>query len=545
MKPGDAQAEPRGVSTDLVERREPEVAVERGVLDPLRRHRPRRLLEANDELLVPRLLQEEDAPQLLADVRPADLDAVELVEAAGIGLDVGPVHVEGRECERQVLEPHLLVQAAQLRLEDVDRHLELCERRDVLEAARVARELLVERCERLLRLGVHAQREHVVQELVAGRALDRPRTKLFPRLEDLLHPHVLDAGITQARQILRRIREPIGMIDANAVDDAVTDELDHLGVRRPEHVPLLLLDAAELADVEEAAMESGAEVDVEEHLAQLRVAPERVLVNGRHVVRDDVEDDPEAGSRELPKPPLAAERLGDVPGVDDVVAVLRALPRLEDGREIQVRDAEVPQIGDELSRRGEPELGRQLKAVGGPHTRRNSAIERDSTTTSPPGTGRSHAQFPVARTSSQCVPKRRAGSRNVISSKKPLKSIRNESSRTSSPCVVSAPSSSPFRKIPIARDSVLSQLRRVIRRPSGRIHQTSGRCSPPPSKNFVRRKTGCVRRSSISRRVKASSSSSPATQSIQESSLSWHHALLFPRCVRPDLVAAEQHRDAL
>ena len=38
----------------------------------------------------------------------------------------------------------------------------------------------------------------------------------------------------------------------------------------------------------------------------------------------------------------------------------------------------------------------------------------------------------------------------------------------------------------------VSQSRRVMRRPSGRIHQTSGSCSPLPSKNFVRRKTGCA-----------------------------------------------------
>ena len=70
-----------GSAADLVERGEPEVAVERRVLDALRHHGPGRLLEADDEVLVPRLLQEEDAPQLLADVRPADLDAVELVDA--------------------------------------------------------------------------------------------------------------------------------------------------------------------------------------------------------------------------------------------------------------------------------------------------------------------------------------------------------------------------------------------------------------------------------------------------------------------------------
>ena len=46
-----------GSAADLVQRGQPEVAVEGGVLDALRHHRPGRLLEADDELLVPRLLR--------------------------------------------------------------------------------------------------------------------------------------------------------------------------------------------------------------------------------------------------------------------------------------------------------------------------------------------------------------------------------------------------------------------------------------------------------------------------------------------------------
>ena len=72
-----------------------------------------------------------------------------------------------------------------------------------------------------------------------------------------------------------------------------------------------------------------------------------------------------------------------------------------------------------------------------------------------PGTSCSNSQVPVASSSSQCVPKRRAGRRKSISSKCALKSTRNESSRSCSPCGVSLPSSSPFRKTPIARDAVV------------------------------------------------------------------------------------------
>src|SRR6185503_15608404 len=96
-------------------------------------------------------------------------------------------------------------------------------------------------------------------------------------------------------------------------------------------------------------------------------------------------------------------------------------------------------------------------------------------------------------------------------------------------------SSSPFRNTPFACASEFRQSRCVILRPSGRIHQTSGRSLPLPVKKRVRRKIGCARRSSIRRRVKSSSacSSSPRPQSNQEISLSWHHALLLPPCVRP------------
>ena len=138
-----------------------------------------------------------------------------------------------------------------------------------------------------------------------------------------------------------------------------------------------------------------------------------------------------------------------------------------------------------------------------------------------------------------------AGSRNVISSKWALKSRRNDSSRSSSPCAVWASSSSPFRKTPIARAPVLSQSRRVMRRPSGRIHHTSGSCSPCPPKKRVRRNTGCGGRSSISRSVNSSSSMSQRIP-VEPREL----VVLAPRVVvavlrAAQLVAAEQHRHAL
>ena len=239
-----------------------------------------------------------------------------------------------------------------------------------------------------------------------------------------------------------------------------------------------------------------------------------------------------------------------LPRVDHVVAVLRARARLQRRRQIEVRDAEVAQVRDELARLREAEVGRQLQAVGRAeaHAARREHGDR-ARLDQHVGARREPVALEPRRsssTSSQRAPNRRAGSRNVMSSKCALKSSRNESSRTSSPVPWSPrASSSPFRNTPIARDSVLSQSRRVMRRPSGRIHHTSGSCSPLPSKNFVRRNTGCARRSSISCRVNASSSV-VALVPVEPRDL----VVLAPRVVvaalrAAPLVAAEQHRHAL
>src|SRR3954447_20974385 len=100
------------------------------------------------------------------------------------------------------------------------------------------------------------------------------------------------------------------MIDTHPVDHTLAYELDHLGVRCPEDLPVLLLQATQLLDVEKAPVKAGAQVDVEEHLTQPEVAPERALVDGGHVVGNDVEDHAEPRSGELPELLLAAQRVG-------------------------------------------------------------------------------------------------------------------------------------------------------------------------------------------------------------------------------------------
>ena len=59
----DGEREPTGIAADLVERDQSEVAVERRVLDALGHHRPGRLLEARDELVVASLLEQQQAAQ--------------------------------------------------------------------------------------------------------------------------------------------------------------------------------------------------------------------------------------------------------------------------------------------------------------------------------------------------------------------------------------------------------------------------------------------------------------------------------------------------
>src|SRR5581483_12421828 len=98
----------------------------------------------HDEVLVSRLLQEQEAPKALRHVGPADLLAVLVGDLAGPRTDVRAVDVKGSEREREVVNLDLLVQPAKLGLEDVDRDLELRERNDVVEPTRVAGHRLVE-----------------------------------------------------------------------------------------------------------------------------------------------------------------------------------------------------------------------------------------------------------------------------------------------------------------------------------------------------------------------------------------------------------------
>ncbi len=94
----------------------------------------------------------------------------------------------------------------------------------------------------------------------------------------------------------------------------------------------------------------------------------RRLRGDGHVVRDDVDDDPEAGLAARGGQPAQAARpaeLGvDLAVLDDVVAVRRAGGGLQHRRQVQVRHAERGQVGDDHGRVGEGEVQVELEPVG-------------------------------------------------------------------------------------------------------------------------------------------------------------------------------------
>ena len=364
-------AEPRRVPADVVEREQARVAVEGGVLDALGHHRRGGLLEARDELR--RRVEQPLDPRL------AQHGAV--LVAHHPGAEVGPVHREGAEglgdvgrgVGPQPVEPLDLAGERPARL------LELGLPGDGAEFPPLAGQLGVEPGQQAFRRGIDEQRADVVEELIAGRAGHGPvGAQLFAGVEDLLHPHAPGAAIAQPLEVAERVGEPVGVIDAQPL----RAELEHLGVRRREDLGVLLSHPRQVVDVEEPAVQPGRRIDVEEPRAQLRVAPERVGVVRGHVVRHDVEHDRHPGRGQRAEPVLAAEGLADAARIDDVVAVRRALARLPDGREVQMRHAELAQVRHELAHPREPQLRPQLEPVGGAqvgHTRLSSDIERSVT----------------------------------------------------------------------------------------------------------------------------------------------------------------------
>ena len=282
----DGDAEAARVAADVVEREQAPVAVEGGVLDALGHHRRRRLLEARDEL-VRRLGQPLDA-RLAQDLGVLRRDRGRRGGRCGRpAARTAPRRGRRRSWRRR--------RRSTSGVNVVDGLLALGLVGDRAERPRVAGDLGPQRGQRRLALRVDEQRRRVVEELVADRALDRPVAQLLAGVEDLLDPHVLDARVAQALEVAGGVGEPVGVVDAQAVDRALADQRQREAVRLLEHLRVLLAHAREVVDVEEAAVAAGLRVEVEELLAQLRVAPVAVGVVGRHVVGDDVEHHAQPG----------------------------------------------------------------------------------------------------------------------------------------------------------------------------------------------------------------------------------------------------------
>ena len=136
---------------------------------------------------------------------------------------------------------------------------------------------------------------------------------------------------------------------------------------------VLLAHARELADIEEAPMASGHRIDVEVLGPQLRVGPVAVGVVGGHVVGHHVEHDAHArlacGLGEGGERLLAPEVDRQAPGVDHVIAVCRARAGLVGGRQVEMRDPQIAQVGDEGPRVVKAEVAGQLQPIGGTQAR--------------------------------------------------------------------------------------------------------------------------------------------------------------------------------
>ncbi len=329
----------------------------------------------------------------------------------------------------------------------------------------------------------------------------RPRARPVPRkplvaLEDLLDHDPCTAGRGgEPPQVAARVRQPVRMVDAEAVDLALPAQRDQQGVREGEHRRVLDADRHEGVHVEEPAVvellvahppvgqpvvlgveqlrqaqplgprpdrehlfvvaqdrlrpgpvddqlsggqaltDAAAEHGHEQRLARhvpLDVEPGGVRrgravtqhrpqrqVEGRgrrhrHVVGDDVDHDAHAPGGERADQTVerrrAAEVLGQLGVVDDVVAVGRAGGGLQDGGQVDVADAEGVQVVDPGRDVGEALAGAELQPVGGGRgdlraasghpVRRRTTSDRECTCRWPPARVSGPAARPGAAESS-------------------------------------------------------------------------------------------------------------------------------------------------
>ncbi len=124
-------------------------------------------------------------------------------------------------------------------------------------------------------VGVDAERGQRVAGLVAGRAGDGPGRQRLVAGQDLLYDGVRTVGgPPEPLEVLARIGETVDVVDTEAVDDPLREQLAYERVRLAEHFVVLDPNADELVDVEEATVAGPA-------VHPLDVEPSRFLCRDR------------------------------------------------------------------------------------------------------------------------------------------------------------------------------------------------------------------------------------------------------------------------
>ncbi len=284
------KAELRGISADVVQRNEPVVHVERGVLHTLGHHRGGELLELAREMArrggergrargqvagegVADEVEDAHVGPAAVGTRLGDrpLDAVPVLRV-DLVVDVGAVdrkrgdHFGERVAQRGEGEIARVAVGARDAREAARDHRELARKRAAQdEAARAARHLgeigvvaheaVIGAREARFRRGIHEEAIHHVGEAISRGAMHGPFFRhILERRHDLFHRDIdrAAARLVQALEIFLRIVEPVGVVDAQRLHRAFAHQAHGEAVGRVEDALVLLAERRQFVDVEEA-----------------------------------------------------------------------------------------------------------------------------------------------------------------------------------------------------------------------------------------------------------------------------------------------------
>ena len=187
-----------------------------------------------------------------------------------------------------------------------------------------------------------------IEELVAGRPLDRPGRQRLTRFDDLLDPDVPDAGVAQPLAGTRAgsARPSTWSTRTPSTTPSPTSS-SSLRVRDREHLGVLDAHAGEVVDVEEAPVATRRGSRSKNCARSTRSRQNGFSSDAAMWLGTMSTTSASPAAASARKRRLAAELVGDARRVDDVVAVGRARARLHDRREVQVADAEVAEVRHE------------------------------------------------------------------------------------------------------------------------------------------------------------------------------------------------------